>query len=392
MAFAGPISFGVWQALINIFAVEQAAFTGVEIGILQSLREVPGFLAFGAVLLLVLLREQTLALVALLLLGLGTAITGFFPTEMGLYCTTVLMSIGFHYYETINQSLSLQWFEQHNAAHKLGKMIAFGSFSALLAYALVWGALELLNLPMKIVYLIGGGVTMGLVLICWLLFPRFEQKVEQHRTLLVRKRYWLYYALTFMGGARRQIFMVFATFLMVEKFELTAAQMSMIFLANGALNMVFAPLIGQMIGRWGERKSLTVEYIGLIGVFTAYAFVTSASLAIMLYLVDHLLFALAIAQKTYLQKIADPKDMAPTAGVAFSINHAAAVVLPAAYGVLWIISPAAVFLTGATLSVGSLLLARMVPSQPKPGEEVVWMGAKTAAEKNVLVMLIARRT
>ncbi|HEY5718710.1 MAG TPA: MFS transporter, partial [Motiliproteus sp.] len=75
MAAAMPVSFGVWQALLNNFTIEQAGFTGVEIGVLQSLREIPGFLAFGAVLLLVWLREQTLALASLLLLGIGTAAT-----------------------------------------------------------------------------------------------------------------------------------------------------------------------------------------------------------------------------------------------------------------------------------------------------------------------------
>lgn len=372
MAAAMPISFGVWQALLNNFAIERAAFTGVEIGVLQSLREIPGFLAFGAVLLLLFLREQTLALISLLLLGLGTALTGYFPSEVGLYCTTVLMSIGFHYYETINQSLSLQWFDKQQAAHKLGQLMAVRSFAGLIAFGLVWLALELLQIEMELIYLLGGGISIAIALLCWWAFPHFPEKVEQHKTLIMRRRYWLYYALTFMGGARRQIFVVFAGFLMVEKFGFSAADITLMFLANGVLNMFFAPKVGKLIGCWGERKALTLEYIGLILVFSAYAFVADPRLAVGLYVLDHLLFSLAIAQKTYLQKIADPKDMAATAGVAFSINHIAAVVLPALYGVLWVISPAAVFLTGAAMGAVSLILARLVPAQPEPGREVQW--------------------
>lgn len=372
LAAAMPISFGVWQALLNNFAIERAAFSGVEIGILQSLREIPGFLAFGAVLLLVLIREQTLALTSMLLLGIGTAVTGFFPTEIGLYCTTVLMSLGFHYYETINQSLSLQWFDKDEAAHKLGQLVAIRSFASLVAFGLVWLALDILNIEMEIVYLLGGGITIAITVFCWTAFPRIPEKVEQHKKLILRKRYWLYYALTFMGGARRQIFVVFAGFLMVEKFGFSAGEISIMFLVNGALNMLLAPKIGKLIGHWGERKALTLEYIGLIIVFSAYAFVSDPWIAVGLYIVDHLLFSMAIAQKTYLQKIADPKDMASTAGVAFSINHVAAVVLPAAYGLLWMISPAAVFLTGAAMGGVSLILARFIPSVPRPGREVVW--------------------
>lgn len=385
MAAAMPISFGVWQALLNNFAIEHAAFGGVEIGILQSLREIPGFLAFGAVLLLLYFREQTVALTSLLLMGLGTALTGFFPTEIGLYCTTVLMSLGFHYYETINQSLSLQWFEKEHAAHKMGKMVAIGSFTGLVAFGLVWLTIDILKIDMKLVYLLGGSITMAIAVFCWMAFPHFPEKVEQHKKLILRKRYWLYYALTFMGGARRQIFVVFAGFMMVEKFGFSAGEVSIMFLANGFLNMVFAPKIGKLIGIWGERRALTVEYIGLIIVFGAYAFVSDPWVAVALYILDHLLFSMAIAQKTYFQKIANPKDMAPTAGIAFSINHIAAVVLPAAYGLLWMISPAAVFLTGAAMACVSLVLARLVPASPEAGNEVVWFRkvTSTPSENNV---------
>ncbi|MGI9501920.1 MAG: MFS transporter, partial [Geminicoccaceae bacterium] len=91
LAAGVPLSFATWQALLNNFAIERAAYTGVEIGILQSLREVPGFLAFTTIFVLLILREQTFALISLALLGIGTAVTGFFPSVIGLYCTTVLM-------------------------------------------------------------------------------------------------------------------------------------------------------------------------------------------------------------------------------------------------------------------------------------------------------------
>ena len=379
MGAAMPIAFGVWQALLNNFAIEAAGFGGVEIGILQSLREIPGFMAFAAVFLLLLMREQTLALVSILLLGIGTSITGFFPSEIGLYCTTVLMSIGFHYYETVQQSLSLQWFKKSEAAHQLGKLIAVKSFAGLIAYGLVWLLLELFGWQMPSVYAVGGGICVAIGVFAWVWFPRFSTEVEQHKSLILRRRYWLYYALTFMGGARRQIFVVFAGFLMVDKFGFSAAQIAAMFLLNGVLNMLFAPAIGKLIGHWGERRALTLEYLGLICVFCAYALVDNAWIAVGLYVLDHLLFSLAIAQKTYLQKIADPRDMASTAGVAFSINHIAAVVLPAAYGLVWMISPAAVFYTGAALAGCSLILARLVPDSPAPGEEVVVIGKAQAS-------------
>ncbi|MCB2100033.1 MAG: MFS transporter [Rhodobacterales bacterium] len=379
MAAAMPLAFSTWQALLNNFAIERAAFTGVEIGILQSLREIPGFLSFTMVLVLLVMREQTLALTALLLLGVGTAITGLFPFELGLYCTTVIMSMGFHFYEAVGQSLALQWVDKDRAPHVLGRLIAAGSLASLVAYGGIWLAVDLAGLDMPAVYMAGGGLTVGVTLVAWMMFPTFPQAVEQRRSLVLRGRYWLYYALTFMKGARRQIFVVFAGFLMVEKFGFDVATMTLMMLANHVVSMMFAPWIGRMIGRWGERRALIVEYAGLTIVFAAYAFVEVAGIAVALYVVDHLFFAMAIAIKTYFQKIGDPADMASTAGVSFTINHIAAVVIPALFGLIWIASPSAVFLIGAAFAVASLGLALMVPRHPGPGEETTLAAPLPAA-------------
>jgi len=371
MACAVPLSFATWQTLLDNFAIHRAAFTGAEIGMLQSLREIPGFLAFAVVFLLLLAREQTIAFVSLALLGIGTALTGWFPSVLGLYCTTVLMSIGFHYYETMQVSLSLQWIDKHRAPETLGRLIAAGSFASIVTFALVWACFELLELDYRWVYMIGGGMTAGIACVAWIAFPRFPERIPQRKHIVLRKRYWLYYALTFMSGARRQIFVVFAGFLLVQKFDFDVGTITLLFLANAVINIWLAPRIGRLIGRIGERRALVFEYVGLIGVFTAYAVVSNASIAGTLYVIDHLFFALAIAIKTYFQKIADPGDIAATAGVGFTINHIAAVMLPALFGLLWLYSPALVFLCGAAMAGVSLLLALNVPVNPEPGNEVL---------------------
>jgi MFS family permease len=369
MTFAMPFSFGVWMALFNNFAIEQGGLNGAHIGVLQSWREVPGFLAFGVVFLLIVITEQRLAIWSLLMLGIGTALTGWLPSFSGLLVTTMLMSVGFHYYETIKQSLALQWFSKEEAPVQLGRLMSIGAGSSLLAYGWVWMALQVFELPVAWVYAFGGSVTVVIALVTLVMFPHYESKVPQTKKLVLRKRYSLYYALVFMGGGRRQIFVVFAALMMVEKFDFGADEVALMFLANGLLSMWLAPKIGGLVAKWGEKRALTLEYTGLILVFLAYSVVEWAPLAVALYMLDHVLFAMAIAQKTYLQKIADPADMASTAGVSFTINHIAAVVLPALMGLLWLVSPSWVFILGAIMATISLILARWVPSKPSSGEE-----------------------
>ena len=371
MSISLPIAFATWMALLNNFVIERAAFTGAEIGMLQSIREIPGFLAFTAVLILLLVKEQTFAYVALATMGIGVALTGYFPSIVGLYLTTFLMSVGFHYFETIKQSLSLQWLSKEEAPAALGKMIGVGSMASLIVYSGLWLSERYLSLPFETLYLIGGGTCVVLVLVMWLAFPKFTGHTVQRKHLLMRKRYWLYYALTFMSGARRQIFVVFAGFLMVEKFGYSVSDIAALYLVNHLFNWAFAERIGAWVGRVGERRALTFEYCGLICVFTAYAFVSDAKWAAALYILDHLFFSLAVAIKTYFQKIADPADMASTAGVAFTINHIAAVVIPVIFGLVWLVSPSAVFLMGAAMVVVSLILARNIPLNPDQGNEVL---------------------
>ncbi|MGR5131001.1 MFS transporter [Vibrio alfacsensis] len=364
-----PIAFSTWMALLNNFVIEKANFDGADIGLLQSVREIPGFLAFTVVFVLLVIREQRFMLVSLAMLTLGTALTGYFPSLFGLLLTTLLMSTGFHYFETLKQSLSLQWLSKCEAPEMLGKFISVGALASLITYGAIWVLLEQLKLDFKTVYLLSGGLGFLLILVMAFAFPEFKTEVPQNKKLVLRKRYWLYYALTFMSGARRQIFTVFAGFLMVEKFGYSAADITLLFLVNYLFNFLFAKRIGRFIGQVGERRALVFEYVGLIFVFVGYGLVQNAEWAGALYIIDHLFFALALAIKTYFQKIADPADMASTAGVAFTINHIAAVVIPVTFGVIWLVSPSSVFYIGAAMAAVSLLLSFNIPEKPQEGNE-----------------------
>ena len=372
MTFTLSFMFATWQVLLNNFVIERAAFTGVEIGILQSLREVPGFLAFTAVFVLLIIREQFFALLAVAVMALGVALTGFFPFAIGLYLTTVVMSIGFHYFETINKSLTLQWLPKDRSAHFMGRAMSIKAVASLAAYALIFVGMDQLGVDYKWMYLLAGVSGLVAIAVIAIRFPNFNPQVEQHKKLIFRKRYWLYYALVFFSGARRQIFVVFAGFLMVEKFGYSVGEISALFIVNYVFNFLFAAKTGKFIGVIGERRALIIEYVALILIFTSYAFVSNANVAAALYVIDHLFFAFAIAINTYFQKIADRAEIAATASVSFTINHIAAVVIPAVLGMVWIFSHSAVFLVGALFAVASLVLSFNIPRHPKIGTEVLF--------------------
>ena len=197
LAVGNTIAFATWQVLLNNFVVERAAFTGEEIGLLQSLREVPGFLAFTAIGILVFIRQQNFAILSLITLGIGTAITAFFPTALWLYFTTVIMSFGFHYLETMHNSLSLQWLTKDEAPKVLGQLLSTRAISNLLVLSSIYLYLIFFPENYMFIYLIAGGTAILIGVFCWTAVPQFEDSVVQRTELFLKKKYWLYYVLTF---------------------------------------------------------------------------------------------------------------------------------------------------------------------------------------------------
>lgn len=382
MAIAMPLSFSTWSALLNNFVIEVADFDGSDIGLLHTVREIPGFLAVGVIAIIVFMHEQTLALVSLTLLAVATALTAYFPSMGGILTITMLSSIGFHYFETVNQSLQLQWLPKDRAPQVLGLIMAAASGATLVAYVAIVMTWEALDLSYSFVYLVSGGLSLAIVAWCIFAFPRFEAPNPQIKRMILRKRYWLYYCLQFMSGARRQIFVVFAGFMMVERFGFDVHEVTALYLINLVINMICAPFMGRAVSRFGERNTLVFEYTGLVIVFLAYGgiywFGWGVVLAAILYVIDHIFFALALALKTYFQKIAAPGDIAPTAAVAFTINHIAAVFLPVLLGYLWLTSPTAVFVLAAGMATVSLVLALLIPRHPEPGNETIFARALPA--------------
>jgi predicted MFS family arabinose efflux permease len=369
--FINWLGFAGWNALLHNYTIEMAGFGWFEAGLTQTVREIPGFLAFTAIFWLIILREQVMAYASLVILGIGVALTGANPTLTGILLTTFVMSVGFHYFETINTSLQLQLLPKAQAPQLIGRIISAGAMAQFIAYgglAIAWWAGWQNYMYL---YMLLGLACAILTIVAFFYFGRFEGSVPQRKKIVLRRRYWLYYALTFMSGARRQLFMAFGGFLLVKKFGYSVGDMAMLMLVTSAANTFFAPKLGRLVSVWGERNTITLENCVLICVFIGYAMTQSAGMAAALFIIDGIFFTLILAQKTYFQKIGDPADMAATAATAFTINHIAAVAIPVTFGLIGTVDYAMIFWLGAGIATTSLLLSFLVPTQPAPGNETV---------------------
>ncbi len=358
LSIASTAGLQTWRTLFNNFAVETAHLNGAQVGMIQSVREIPGFLALLAIFIYLWIKEYRLSALSIMILGLGVGLTGYFPNYGGVVVTTLIMSFGFHYFETTNQSLTLQYFDRNTSPWVFGKLRSYGAASNIAVGLLIFAISYLLDY--KTIFALAGLLLLLTGIWGMLQNPGRTGMPIQHKKMIVRKRYGLFYFLTFMAGARRQVFVAFAIFLLVKKFGFSVQEITVLFMVNNAINYFLSPLIGKAIIRFGERRVLSMEYFSLIFIFSGYAFAHSKGLVAGLYILDHIFFNFSIAIRTYFQKIGDAPDVAPSMAVGFTINHIAAVVIPAIGGLLWIWDYRVPFLAGALLSVVSLIAVQFV--------------------------------
>ncbi len=367
MTAASMIGLQGYSILFNNYAVEVVGIDGNGIGIIQSVREIPGLLSVLALVLLLFVKEHRLSALSIVVLGIGTAVTGFFPTSYGLALTTLLMSFGFHYFETTNQSLTLQYFASGISPLVLGRLRSIAAVSSIASGVLIW--LLGMKLDYRAIFLIIGSLVAIVGLWALMQDPTHKDLPIQRQKMFLRKKYALFYFLTFMSGARRQIFVVFSIFLLVKLFHFSVREMTVLFIINNCVAYVMNPLIGRAIVTFGERKICSIEYIGVIVIFLTYACTSSKLLVSCMYITDALLFNFSVAIRTYFQKIGDPKDTASSMAVGVTINHIAAVFLPALGGYLWMIDFRIPFYVGALLGCVSLVAAQFIRIPSPVSEE-----------------------
>jgi hypothetical protein len=358
LTICSTVGLQAWLTLFNNFAVEIAGLDGNRVGVIQSVREIPGFLALLVVYVIMVIKEYRFSALSVLIMGFGLAITGLLPTYFGLILTTLVMSFGFHYYATTSMSLTLQYFDENASPWVFGKQRSYAAASSIALGIIIY--ILAFFMSFALIYLLLGGLIMAAAVWALKQKPAQREVIPQRKKMILRKKYWLFYFLTFMAGARRQIFMAFAVLLMVQKFQYSVQEVTILFVVNNAINYYLSPLIGKSIIRFGERRILSLEYFSLIFIFMTYALTSAKWVVAVLFILDHIFFNFSIAIRTYFQKVGHPRDIAPSMAVGFTINHIAAVFLPAVGGFLWVVDYRIPFFGGAVMAAISLMAVQKI--------------------------------
>jgi predicted MFS family arabinose efflux permease len=374
------LGFNVWRAIFNNLAVEELGVTADQIGVIQAVREIPGLMGFALGFLVLWLSEMRVMGLSVLLLGVGLMVTGAADGLAVLMLGTMVMSVGFHFFYPSNSSVVLMGVGKEEAPKTLGRLRSVASFAAVVGTLVVWvfvDGVELgsLSIPAwgyrTTLYVMGGLVVLGSLFA--LRNGRRHGAQAEKRRVIFRRDYWLYYLLTFMMGSRRHVFTTFAIFMLVQIHGISARETATLFLVNSLISTYAFAQLGKLVVRFGERRVLTVNFAGLIGVFLGYALVPYLPVLYALFVLDNIFFGFNVAIDSYFQKIArSQEEITSNVSMAQTINHIASLIVPIVGGLLWTqIAPSATFLAGAVIAVISLVLVQFIRTRPAPAAVAV---------------------
>lgn len=387
--FLFAFGFAVYSGVFQNYLRDVMHSGPLQLGELESLREVPGLLAALTAGTLVALAEARVAGLGLFLTALGIGVTGLVP-EWAAYWTannpaaavettryvflifvTVFWSIGFHLWASVSPAITLTLAKGQEGGRHLGRMQAVGSLATLAALGFAWIMAKLLPRNVYNPYFFLAG---GCILVASILCSRLSAHATgaPRASIILRREYGLFYLLTFLEGCRRQIFSIFASFALILVYKVPLGNMLLLQFINSILISFTAPAIGKVIDRTGERGPLTFYSIGLIVVFLGYATSQTVGALYALFLLDNVLFSFGVGFTTYLHRIARPGELTPCISMGVTMNHIAAVTVPVGGAWLWqhYHNYQLPFWVGVTIAVVSLFATRWLPRQPVAYAEV----------------------
>jgi predicted MFS family arabinose efflux permease len=340
--FFGAAS-GIFVATLNNYLAEVHQLDAVARGWLELPRELPGFLImFITGAMLTLFRETQMAAVAMLLTALGALGLGYLaPTHATLVIFIIIWSAGDHIIFAVEGPIGLKLAADGKEGRRLGQFGGARNLGTILGVGSVFILARSFGDRFSLFYLIAAACALiAGVLYAGLTVGRGDGR---SRRLVFKKKYGLFYAISALFGIRKQIFLVFGAWVLVEIHGVPVSTMALLYFIAATLGVIMRPLLGEVIDWLGERTVLAVDELLLLGVCLTYAFAGNllSGRAVLFalygaYILDITLFALRIARTTYLKKIADdPADITPTISMGITIDHAVAMTLPILSGYIW---------------------------------------------------------
>jgi predicted MFS family arabinose efflux permease len=334
-------------------------------GLLEAARESCGILSIVALALLAGISEPRIGALVLVILAVGLSAYAVVPSFHWLIVASIVWSQGFHVWQPLPNSMAVALAEKDHEGRALGRLGAAGAIGSTIALVLAL-LLNKAGIAIRPMWYIAGAASLLGALAC-MFIPRNIKAPGQ--SFIIRRRYGLFYLLQFLEGWRKQIFIAFAGYMLVKRYNVPIPTMLILFLASNIVGWFSAPIVGRLIDCFGERRILLFYYSTMAVVFVCYALVNSVYPLYVLFVADSILFVCTMALTTYVTRLAPPEEHTATLSAGVAANHVASVMMPLVGGLLWDkLGYQWAFLAGSAMAILTLFVVRRIPRrEPSPG-------------------------
>lgn len=363
--FAG-IGAGINTSIFNNYLSDIFRLSEGVRGFLEVPREAPGFFIMIVLAGLSFFGDVGIAMLGMAAAGLGMLGLGLLsPTFAFMIIWMMMYSLGTHMVMPVTPSIGMSLSNQESFGSRLGTVSAFGLFGSIVAYIFIFLGFNFMNMNYHTAF-VTGAVSYVFAAFAVGMMKKSGPEVRKVK-FVFRKRYSLYYVLAVISGARNQIFLTFAPWVLIKVFDVKPQVFAILGMVVALVSIGTRKMIGKLIDSRGERFVLTAEAILLFAICLGYAFsarIFPAGVAVVIiagcYIIDNSMSAVEMARSTYVRKIAvDLSDVTPTLSTGVSLQHIASMVIPVFGGLLWAaVGYQAVFIAAAVIAFLNLVLSR----------------------------------
>ena len=370
--FSG-LAAGINSTVFNNFLNDVYHLTAATRGVVEFPRELPGMLIVFVLAILTFLGDIRMAAIGMLAAALGAVGLGLLsPTFALMLLWMMVFSLGTHIFMPLSASIGMTLSRQKEYGTRLGRFSAYSLSATIVGYAIVWVGFSYFGMTYTAAFLLTALAYVGAALTLSVMEPR--KPVRRKIRIVLHKRYSLYYLLCIVNGARKQIFLTFAPWVLIQIFQVTPPVFAILGVLIAAVSIGTRKLVGRAIDDLGERVVLSAEALLLIALCAGYAFsgrLLPAGIAVVViagcYVLDNSTNAVDMARSTYVRKIApSPEDVTPTLSAGLSIDHVVSMTVPVLGGLLWVSAGyQAVFIAAAGIGLLNFILStRMKGTAP----------------------------
>ena len=369
-AFIG-IGQSVDGAILTNYLKEGLGMMILERSALEFPRELPGLLMVVVIGLLSFLGDVKTMLIGNVLSAIGMLSLGLIPPEYSWLIVAIFVyNMGTHIYMPLSNSIGMSFATAGELGKKLGRMNAVNTLALVVSSAVLWILFKFLHISYMTAFAIGAVAFVLAAISLFFMVP--AQTVKKSRRFVFRKEYGLYYWLSVLYGARKQIFITFGPWVLVDVFRQQVTTMIMLFFIVSIAGIFVKPWIGHMIDHLGEKIVLSGEAVACFFTCLGYAFADKLfdqQLALIVicacYVLDQTMNAVSMARATYMKKIAlRPEDISPSLSLGTSIDHVVTMFLPILGGLVWYNGGPSgykyVFIGGAVIALMNFISARFI--------------------------------